>query len=149
MPHIEGESLSGHKVALPEAAAGKVAVLIFGFSRASKEQTGPWADRLDKDLGQADVDVYQLPEIQEAPRFVRGMIISGMRKGVAENKRDHFVVLAQDEDELKKLVSCTEADDAYLVLLDRQGRMVRQTHGAASPERVGEIEKAIEALKKK
>jgi len=36
LPVVTGESLSGSKVELPAAASGRVGVLIFGFSRASK-----------------------------------------------------------------------------------------------------------------
>jgi len=39
MPRIAGESFAGHEVELPEAARGNIAVLIFGFTKASKAST--------------------------------------------------------------------------------------------------------------
>ena len=48
LPRIEGESFTGEKVVLPDAAQGKVAVLIFGFSKASGAESRAWAD---EDLG--------------------------------------------------------------------------------------------------
>ena len=51
MPKIQGENFAGHTVVLPEASAGKVAVLIFGFTKASKAPTSAWADKLDDYLG--------------------------------------------------------------------------------------------------
>src|ERR1700730_14739777 len=66
MPKIEGENFAGHKVALPDAAAGNVAVLIFGFSKASKVPTSAWASKLIADFGtRPDFEVYQLPVLEE------------------------------------------------------------------------------------
>jgi hypothetical protein len=39
MPRIEGKNLAGAKLVFPDAAAGHRAVLIFGFTRASKAPT--------------------------------------------------------------------------------------------------------------
>ena len=86
MPKIEGENLAGQKVLLPDAAAGKIAVLIFGFTKASKGPTSAWADKLNADFGtRPDFTLYQLPVLEDVPRLLRGMVISGIKKGVAEN----------------------------------------------------------------
>jgi hypothetical protein len=45
--------------------------------------------------------------------------------------RDQFVPILQGEPELKSLVNYKESDDAYLVVLDREGKIIRQLHGAA------------------
>lgn len=133
MPGIEGESFTGRKVILPGAVRGKVAVLIFGFTKASKEPTSAWTDKIQSDLGsRSGFEMYQLPVLEDVPRFIRGMVISSMKKGVRENMRDHFVPILQGESELRKLVSYQEKDDAYLVILDATGRVIHQTHGPFS-----------------
>jgi len=73
------------------------------------------------------------------------MVISGMRKGVAPEARDHFVPLLQGETELKKLVGYSEPDDAYLVVLDRTGRMTKQMHGAFSDASYLQLRAEIDA----
>ena len=99
MPKTEGESLTGHKVVLPDAAAGKVAVLIFGFAQSSKGQTSPWAERLESAFSaHTEFQLYQLPVLEDAPRILRNMVTSGIRKGVPENKRDRFVPVLQGRD---------------------------------------------------
>ena len=129
-PKIEGENLAGQKVTLPEAALGKVAVLIFGFSRASKGPTSAWTKRISADYAsQPMFAFYQLPVLEDVPRFVRGMVISSMRKDVSADMRDHFIPILKGEAELKKLVGYGEPDDAYLVVLDRAGKVVGQRHG--------------------
>jgi hypothetical protein len=147
MPKIQGESLAGHSVVLPDAAAGKVAVLIFGFTRASKVPTGAWADRLQADLAtRPDFQLYQLPVLEDVPRLFRSMVISGIKKGVAENKRDHFVPIVQGEAELKKLVSYKEPDAAYLIILGRAGNIVQQIHGAPNDANAAQVKSTIESL---
>ena len=148
MPKIEGESLAGQKVVLPDAAAGKVAVFIFGFTKASKVPTSAWASKVLAEFGaRPDFELYQLPVLEDVPRFVRGMAISGIKKGVQENRRDHFVPILQHEAELKKFVQYHEPDDAYLVVLSRTVNIVYQSHGAPSeanyPRLRAEIESAL------
>ena len=118
---------------MPDDASGKVAVLVLGFTKASKEPTGAWADKIQAEFsGRSGFELYQLPVLQDVPRFIRGMVISGMKKGVKMNMRDHFVPILQREEELKKLVSYKEPDDAYLVVLSPAGQIVRQLHGPYS-----------------
>lgn len=133
MPRIEGENLAGRKIVLPDDASGKAAVLVLGFTKASKEPTGAWADKILAEFGsRSGFELYQLPVLEDVPRFIRGMVISGMKKGVKVDRRDHFVPILQREAALKKLVGYKEPDDAYLVILNPAGQIVRQLHGAFS-----------------
>lgn len=130
MPRIEGESLAGQKVVLPDAAKGQVAVLVFGFTKASKEPTRAWGEKILAEFGtQSGFELYQLPVLEDVPHLIRGMVVSGIKKGVPEKLRDHFVPIVQGESELKKLVGYKEPDDAYLVALDASGQIVQQVHG--------------------
>lgn len=140
MPRIAGESLAGRKVVFPEATEGHVAVLVFGFTKASKGPTSEWADKISSDLSsQPEFELYQLPVLEGVPRLLRGMVISGIKKGVNERVRDHFVPIVQGEASLKRLVSYREADDAYLVILDRSGKIAGQMHGMYSEESYKEV----------
>jgi hypothetical protein len=131
MPKIEGENFVGQKILLPDAAAGKVTVLIFGFTKSSKAPTSAWGDKLNADFGtRPDFTLYQLPVLEDVPRLLRGMVISGIKKGVPENKREHFVPILQGEAELKSFVHYHEPDDAYLVVLGRTGEILSQIHGS-------------------
>src|SRR5579871_4916519 len=147
MPRVEGESLAGSTVVLPDAAKGKVAVLIFGFTKASKGPTSAWANKLNSELGnQPDFVLYQLPVLEEVPRLIRGMVISGMKKDVRENMRNHFVPILRGEAELKKLVSYKEPDDAYLVVLNRSGQIVQETHGSSPDAAYAQVRSEIQSL---
>ena len=147
MPKTGGESFAGRKVLLPDDAAGKVAVLIFGFSKASKVPTGAWSSKLLADFGtRPDFELYQLPVLEDVPRFVRGMVIAGIRKGVPENRRAHFVPILQGEPELKKFVHYSEPDDAYLAVLSPAGRVLELSHGTASDANYARMREKIESI---
>jgi len=53
------------------------------------------------------------------------MVIAGIREGVAENKRGHFVPILQGEAELKKFVHSHEPEDAYLIICGRTGNITQ------------------------
>ena len=130
MPTIAGETWQGTEWCFPTQHEDVVAVLILGFTKASKTPTSAWAKRLSTDFGtDPGFQLYQLPVLQDVPRLFRGMVISGMKKGVPENSRDCFVPILDGEADLKKAVGYHEVDDAYLVLVDRNSQFVWQAHG--------------------
>jgi ATP synthase subunit 10 len=129
-PHIEEQNLAGQQVVLPESVAGKVTVLVVGFSHASSKPTGIWAKRTRDEFGNnPGFALYQLAVIEEAPKFIHGMIISGMKKGTPDSELPYLVPVVHQEAELKKLVDFKEPDDAYIVVLDRTSKIVYQAHG--------------------
>ena len=147
LPRIEGGSLAGRYVVLPEAVGGKVAVLVLGFSKASKTPTSAWGQRIETDFAKTPALVlYQLPVLEDVPGFIRGMVISNIKKGVPEERRGYFVPVLHGESGLKKLVSYKEPDDAYLILLDRKGEIVYQMHGALSDPSYAELHQRIATL---
>src|SRR5579863_3214706 len=147
MPHIEGESFASQKVVLPDAARGKVAVLIFGFTKASKEPTSAWARKIHSEFGTRNgFELYQLPVLDSVPRLFRGMVISSIKKGVSEDMRAHFVPILQNEADLKKLVNYEETDDAYLVVLRPDGQVALQRHGPFSETAYGQFRTDLQSL---
>jgi len=147
LPRIEGESFAGRKVVLPDAVSGKVAVLILGFSKGSKGPTSAWGEKIGSEFGsQPGFELYQLPVLEDVPRLIRGMVISGIKKGVKENLRDHFVPVLQGEASLKKLVGYKEADDAYIIILDRAGQIAGQMHGGFSQGAYAQFEAQVRKL---
>jgi len=147
MPRVEGESFAGQKIVLPDAARGKVAVLVFGFTKASKVPTSAWAQKINADLGtRNNFELDELPVLEDVPRLIRGMVISSIKKGVPENRKAHFVPIVQNEAELKKLVNYKEPDDAYLIMLDATGQIVAQTHGPFTDAAYAKFRPALESL---
>ena len=133
-PRIEGENLLGQKMALPDAAAGHPAVVVIGFTHSSQNQTKAWAGRL-----QHEVPTYSIAVLEDAPRLVRGMAVHGMKSGVPEDQRDHFLVIYHNEKELKQTAGFDRPDDAYVLLLDKDGAIQWRFHGAVTDGAVEEL----------
>lgn len=147
MPRIEGQNLAGNKVVLPDAASGKITVLIFGFTRASKNPTSDWAKKIRTDFGsESRLDLYQIPVLEQVPRLIRGMVVSGIKKGVPENQRDHFVIVVQSESELRKFVGYKEPDDAYLIILASNGEVAQQVRGRPEAQLYSRLKEKLQSL---
>jgi hypothetical protein len=133
MIQIAGESLSGKQISLPSAAAGSVAILCIGFSRASQSQLKPWAERAANEFREkSGVLVYSIAVLEDAPRLVRGMAVHGMKSGVPAQRQDRFLVVYHGETELKRITGFQRAEEAYILLLDRKGEIQWRNHGPAS-----------------
>jgi len=132
MPATAGETLSGHRIVLSEALRGHAAVLVAGFSKDAGSGCGEWSKALRADSALAGVAVYQAAMLEQAPSFVRGMIKSGMRKGLTAAELDSFVVLTQDDKSWRSYFDVTTDKDPYIVLIDAAGQVRWHGHGAAA-----------------
>lgn len=118
MPHITGESLSDKPVDFPSACAGSVCIIVIGFSHSSKSQVTAWADRTNAEFhNNPNVAIYSIAVLEDAPRFVRGMAVHGMKSGTPVGQRDHFAVVYKGELDLKRLTGFqkSEGADAYIL----------------------------------
>jgi hypothetical protein len=136
-PRIEGESLAGKSIVLPEAAAGRTAVLVLGFTHASQTQTKAWAERLHREFNDpATVAVYSIAVLEDVPRLVRGMAVHGIRSGVPQDQRETFLLVYHNEKVLKQAAGFDQPDDAYVLALNRRGDVLWRFHGAVTDRAV-------------
>jgi len=132
LPSTTGETLSGKPIVLADAVRGHDAVLVAGFSREGGNGTGAWIKAIHADSAFANLSVYSIAMLADAPGFIRGMIKSGMKKGVSTADKDRFIVLTADEQAWKRFFGVTTDNDPYVALLDAQGEVRWHGHGSAS-----------------
>jgi hypothetical protein len=147
LPRLEGESLSGKRLVLPDDAHGKVAFLVIGFSKKGGDASGSWERRLKQDFGsdQAYV-IHPIAVLEDAPRLIRGMIKSGIRRGTPPAEQDRFVVIVHGEQDLKRFVGFSGPDDAYLLLVDAIGQVRWKGHGMFREEEYAPLREAAKKL---
>jgi hypothetical protein len=135
LPRLEGETLSKKPIVLPDSAQGKIALLVMGFSKKGGQATGPWEKQFKNDFG-ADQRyvVYPIAVLEDVPRFIRGMVTSGIRSSTPQSEQDHFVILVHGEQDLKHFVGYSAPDEAYLLLLDAKGEIRWRGHGLFKDE---------------
>jgi hypothetical protein len=132
MPGTAGETLSGKKIVLADAVRGHRAVLVAEFSHEGGIACGDWMKAIRGDEALAGVEVYEIAMLEGAPGLFRGMIKSGMRKGMDTAEQDRTVVLTQDEKFWEKFFEVSSAKEPQVMLLDAKGIVVWRGHGTAS-----------------
>ena len=142
-PRLEAEFLTGRKAVLPDAAAGKSALVMLGFTYDSRFAVEKWADHVRREFGTNDkVTFFEVPVIGGMGRMAKWFIDSGMRKGTPKELHENVITVYGGVDRWKKAMGFTKAEEhaAYLALLGPDGR-VRWLH------RGGLTDEAMEALK--
>ncbi|HEY0383921.1 MAG TPA: hypothetical protein VGC72_17140 [Candidatus Elarobacter sp.] len=148
IPHAEVQTLSGKNIVLPDALSGRPAILVVGFTNRSRSQTAAWGTQLAKDFGnEPRLQRLSLAVLDDVPAFVRGMVITGIRRGVPKDQHDTFLLLFHDAQPWKDLTDFKNSDEAYVLLVDPTSKVVAQTHG--SPETAyAQVQPEIRALLK-
>jgi hypothetical protein len=131
MPTTAGETLSGKKIVLADAVRGHAVVLVAGFSHDGGIACGDWMKAIRGDAALAGVDVYEIAMLEGAPGLFRGMIKSGMRKGISLAEQERMVVLTQDDKLWEKYFQVSNGQVPQVMLLDEKGNVVWHGQGAA------------------
>ena len=130
MPPLRGEFLSGRKAVLPDAARGHVALVALGFSYESRFAVEAWTARFRRDFGaDSAVSFFEVPVLGGMARVARPFIDGGMRRGTPKALHENVITVYSGAGEWKLRLGFREPDDAYLVLLDRGGRVVWRQAG--------------------
>ncbi len=125
---VTTQTLSGEKVVLPQDI-GDAAVLVAGFTKASRAQTETWAHRLrDDPRVSPKAAIYEVSILDGVPGFLRGMIISQMKSGIASPRQKRFLIVTESVDSWRRALAASGSDDqAYVILVQPigSGRLAR------------------------
>jgi len=126
LPALVGETLAGPDLRLPEAARGRVTLIAMGFSYASRHAVEPWMDRFRRDFARdSAVTFYELPMMSGiGPRLGKPFIDSGMRRGTPSELHARVATVWTDVATWRRRLAVRDQDLAYLILIDRDGRVV-------------------------
>ncbi|HET6207267.1 MAG TPA: hypothetical protein VFD98_10690 [Terracidiphilus sp.] len=132
IPRTAGETLSGKSIVLADEVRGHTVVLVAGFSREGGNGAGALVKSIHADAALNGVAVYEIAQLAGAPSLIRGMIKSGMRKGVPSAEQNNFVVLTQDEKPWRAYFEVSDDQVPYVVLIDATGKVLWRGHGQAA-----------------
>lgn len=125
LPPLRGEYLSGREAALPEDARGRVTLVLLGFSYASRIPVEAWGARF-REAFAADsaVTFYEVPMMSGvSARLGKPFIDRGMRSGTPRDLHDNVFTVWSGVGEWRRRLAARDRALAYLVLLDREGRV--------------------------
>lgn len=132
LPPLKGKFLSGRTAVLPQAASGRVALLMLGFTYDSRFQVEAWAQRFRRDFGaQSAVTFFEIPMIGGMARMGKWFIDSGMRRGTPKTDHENVITVYGGTEPWKQRVGFNDPSAAYLILIDQNGRVAWR--GAGSP----------------
>lgn len=130
IPATHGTTLAGTQVTLPDGLKAKLSIVVVGFSHQSEEQISNWGRLISADYGKsADICYFELAMLGGVPKLVRGMIVKRLASSVPFDERDHYVPVPEGEPAWRSVAHYNKPEDAYVLLLDRNGTVLWQTEG--------------------
>lgn len=148
IPVTQGTSFAGTAVNLPGDLRGKVGVLVLGFSKTSGDVCKGWGQHLAASYENShDVVYYQMPELESVPKLVRGMVLRSMKSSVPQSDQAHFMPIFSDEAAWKSVARFGNADDAYVLVVDGDGKVLWQTSGHVSEAAFAGLKQQVETIR--
>jgi hypothetical protein len=148
-PALRGEYLSGRDARLPEDAQGRVAVVLMGFTYASRTPVELWAERLKPLLREVEgATFYEVPVIGGMARMGKWFIDSGMRRGTPKALHENVITVWGGTKQWKARVGVTDDRDrlAYVTLIDRDGRIRWRFAGPFDEQAFGALALEIRSM---
>lgn len=130
LPQTEAEALSGRKVTLPDVFGGKPAVVVFSFSKGAGQRTREWVVALERE----GAPVWSAAMLESAPRFVRPMIRSGMKKDLPATMLDRSLCIYSGDKAWRAALGLVSDDAPLVVLIDAKGRIAWKLQGFYNAE---------------
>ena len=135
-PVVTSANLSRRGFTLPADFEGDVNVLLIAFQRWHQRVVDTWIPFV-RQLEQAhdDVRYYELPVIQRMNVLGRTFINEGMRAGIPDPvARARTITLYVDKPAFRQALELPHEEDIYVLLVDREGKVLWRAEGAFTPE---------------
>ena len=148
-PTLTGQFLTGRDAVLPRASSGKIALVAMGFTYQSRFPVEAWGSWFRAAMGPTpDVTFFEVPMIGGFAALGRWFIDRGMRNGTPAELRDHVITVYRGTGVWKTRLSYSSAhkDDAYLIVLDREGIVRWLHHGPFDQSRADELRQLLTSV---
>ena len=147
-PEVKDDSLANTPVSIPDAAKGKVTMVVISFLHQNQSQLDSWLEPfVDKFGSKESYTFYEVPMISGGYKFMRPMIDGGMRAGIPTAKHKNVVTMYGDVEKYIKALSL-DPKYGYAFLLDREGIIRFQGQGFANPETLKDLFDKAQTLAK-
>lgn len=147
MPAVSGSNLQRRKLNLPEDLEGEHNLVLIAFQQWQQSQVDTWLPFARKmEESYPAMRYYELPTIQRLNPLARTFINEGMRAGIPDPvARERTITLYVDKVAFREALDLPGEEKIYILLLDRQGRVLWRAEGTYAEEKG---ESLLEALRK-
>jgi hypothetical protein len=123
LPRLEAGTLDGHRLVLPDSAAGSITLVGFGYQRNSQDDLNSWLVPFRQEYEPADgFRAYEVPMMgPRIPGVLRGIINRAMRNATAKENRRWVAPFYGDIDDYSKRLGVTDRGRVHIFLLDGSG----------------------------
>jgi hypothetical protein len=145
-PSVTGSNLQRRKLDLPEGFEGELNLVLIAFQQWHQSQVDTWIP-LARQLEEAHpaLRYYELPTIQRLNALARTFINEGMRAGIPDPvSRERTITLYVDKTAFKQALQLPREDDIYVLLLDREGRVLWRAEGILTQEKGESLAAAVQ-----
>ena len=130
IPAVSANTLAGEPVHLPADLHGKAGILVLGFGKDARGQVRDWGKRLAADyFTSPTVLYYEMPVVAGVPRLMRGLVMKQIASEVSDRGKHHFVPITDNETRWRSLAHVTDANQAYILLVNASGNVEWTTAG--------------------
>jgi hypothetical protein len=144
-PNVSGSNLQRQQLTLPQNFQGERNLVFVAFEQWQQTQVDTWipfARQLEESY--PAVRYYELPTIRRLNTLARTFINEGMRAGIPDLvARERTITLYLDKKRFREALQLPGEDDIYVLLLDRQGRVLWRAEGAFTPDKGESLASAI------
>ena len=147
-PEVSGESLNEQKVVLPQAAAGKVALILIAVKRDSVPQLDPWLKAYNEAfVKNKSFTVYKIPMMRAAfLKQISSMINGKMKKDNPKELHDNIVTYYGPVENYVKTLEIADKKKGYAFILDSKGVIKWKSTCAADQDSIKEMINAAKLL---
>jgi hypothetical protein len=147
LPQLRGKRLTGQTAILPQAASGRVALLILGFTYESRFSVEAWTKRFRQEFAPyGNVTFYEIPMIGGLGTLARWFIDSGMRRGTPKADQGNVITVYGGIAAWKQRVGFRDTNTAYLILLDKHGNVAWRYAGNIEEEPYRAVSSKVSVL---
>jgi hypothetical protein len=144
-PVVQGKSLSGDVVLIPDRYAGRHTLLLIGYEQRAQFDIDRWI--LGALQAEVKAEIVEVPTIAGMlPQMVQGFIDGGMRSGIPKADWGSVVTVYEDAQKIIAALGNERPQSAYAVLLDKEGRIVWSSNIGYSATQVLELKKLVDSL---
>jgi hypothetical protein len=136
LPAVSGSNLERKRLNLPEDLEGERNLVFVAFQQWQQRQVDSWLPFARQvEATYPSVRYYELPTIQRLNALARTFINEGMRVGIPDPlARERTITLYVDKVAFREALNLPGEENIYILLLDRQGRVLWRAAGAYTPE---------------
>jgi hypothetical protein len=137
LPRLEAGTLDGHRLVLPDSAAGNTTLVGFGYKRESQDDLNSWLVPFRQEFPLAEgFRAYEVPMMgTRIPGLLRGVINRAMRNAIARENRRWVAPFYGDIDDYSRRLGVTDRSRVQMFLLDGSG--VVRWHAAGRADSTG------------